>query len=319
MKNYAQSTAFLLVRVTETYLTHRKRKKARRLFRQKQRGFVKDWIYAFLWAACVVLILNQYVLQGYRIPSGSMIPTLQVKDKIFVNKFIFGPELLPGYKRIYTGRVPKRFETIVFESPEYLSQGLVFEIVQRALYMLTLSLVNINKDSFGNPRVQFLIKRLIGMGGDTIRYQNGGLVYKVQGANIWHTEEHFRQYTGATFAYPQNYGLENERRFAIERDALSQAKAWYGGTPLSIFSGSYEVMMRASMYAHEMFPSTIAPALSYAEAKNGWHIPQKHYFFMGDNRNNSYDSRFYGYVSQRNVLGKALFIFLPLSRSGGIK
>ncbi len=319
MKNHAQSIAVFLIRITEKYLTYRKRKKARTVFRQKRRGFIQDWIYAFLWAASVVLVLNQYFLQGYQIPSGSMIPTLKVRDKIFVNKFIFGPELLPGYKRIYTGRVPKRFETIVFESPEYLSRGVAFEIAQRVLYMLTLSFVDINKDALGKPRVQFLIKRLIGMGGDTIRYQNGGLVYRVQGTDSWYSERKFRQYTGSSFAYPPNYTSENERRFAIEKDALSQAQAWYQGERISRASRNYEVQMRASMYAHEMFPSTIAPALSYAEAKNGWQIPEKYYFFMGDNRTNSYDSRFYGYVSQRNVLGKALFIYLPFSRSGSIK
>ncbi len=319
MKSYAQITASFLVRVTEQYLTYRKKKKARTLFRQKRRGLIKDWGFAFLWAAFVVLILNQYLLQGYVIPSGSMIPTLEENDKIFVNKFVFGPELLPGYKRMYTKTKPRRFETIVFESPEYLSRGVAFEVLQRVLFMLTLSFVDINKDAFGRPRVQFLIKRLIGMEGDAIRYKNGELVYKLRGTDTWNAEERFREYAGATFAYPTDYASEGARRLEVEKQALTRARVWYERTGMPDIFDSYEVKARASMYAHEMFPSTMAPALFYGEAKNGWHIPKGSYFFMGDNRNHSYDSRFYGHVSERNVLGKALVIYLPLSRSGAIK
>ena len=55
-----------------------------------------DWLGAFLWAAVVVLLINQYLFQAYRIPSGSMIPTLLIGDNLFVNKVVYGPEVLPG-------------------------------------------------------------------------------------------------------------------------------------------------------------------------------------------------------------------------------
>jgi len=64
--------------------------------KQQKRNPILDWIYAILWAACVVLIINQYIFQNYRIPSGSMENTLLVGDMLFVDKLTYGPELLPG-------------------------------------------------------------------------------------------------------------------------------------------------------------------------------------------------------------------------------
>jgi signal peptidase I len=75
---------------TERYLTRRKRKKAYIKAKQKAKNPIIDWIEAFLWAAIVVLLINQYVAQAYQIPSGSMKNTLKIQDRIFVNKMISG-------------------------------------------------------------------------------------------------------------------------------------------------------------------------------------------------------------------------------------
>ncbi|MDR1898832.1 MAG: S26 family signal peptidase, partial [Treponema sp.] len=77
--------------LTESYLTRRAR--IRRIKKEKQRSKnpIVDWIEAFLWAAGVVLLINQYLFQAYQIPSGSMIDTLLIGDRVFVNKIIYGP------------------------------------------------------------------------------------------------------------------------------------------------------------------------------------------------------------------------------------
>jgi len=131
---------------TEKLLTWRKRRILKKKAKQKKRHVIIEWVDAFLWAAFVVLLINQYFFQAYQIPTPSMEDTLKVKDRLFVNKLIYGPELLPGIGKIRGYAEPTRNRVIIFESPEYISRGPVFDIVQRVLYMLTLSLVDIDRD-----------------------------------------------------------------------------------------------------------------------------------------------------------------------------
>ncbi len=132
-----------------------------------------DWIDAIFSAVVIVLLINQYLLQAYQIPSPSMEPSLLVSDRIFVNKIVYGPELIPGMLKIPGPWQPQRGDVIIFESPEYISSGPVVDILQRIIYMVTLSLVDIDKDENGNPKHHFLIKRAIGMPGDRIRMNQG--------------------------------------------------------------------------------------------------------------------------------------------------
>jgi signal peptidase I len=100
--------------LAEAFLT--RRKQVRRIKREKQRAKnpVLDWIEAFVWAAGMVLLANQYLLQAYVIPSGSMINTLLIGDRIFVNKLIYGPELLPGLLKLPSPIKPARNDIIIF-------------------------------------------------------------------------------------------------------------------------------------------------------------------------------------------------------------
>ena len=175
--------------VTEQFLTWRKKKKAIKIEKQKAKNPVVDWVEAFLWAAAVVLLINQYFFQAYQIPSGSMEKTLLIRDRIFVNKMIYGPELIPGRIKLPGFTHPKRDEVIIFESPTYLSKGPVFDIVQRVLYMVTLSIVDIDRDESGNPKPHFLIKRAIGVGKDRLRMVEGNLEYRFPGEKEWISEK----------------------------------------------------------------------------------------------------------------------------------
>ena len=89
-----------IVRETERYLSWRKKRELARKAKQKQRNPVVDWIDAILSAVVIVLLINQYLLQAYQIPSPSMEPSLLVSDRIFVNKIVYGPELIPGMLKI---------------------------------------------------------------------------------------------------------------------------------------------------------------------------------------------------------------------------
>ena len=146
-------------RNTEKFLSWRKRRHRIRKEKEKQKNPVVDWIEAFLWAAVVVLLLNQFFFQAYTIPTPSMVNTLEIKDRLFVNKMIYGPELIPGKFKTFTGRIPHRNEIIIFESPTYLSKGPVFDVAQRLIYMITFSLVDIDRDQSGNPQTTFSYKK----------------------------------------------------------------------------------------------------------------------------------------------------------------
>lgn len=133
-----------------------------------------------------------------------MIDTLLIKDHIFVNKIIYGPELIPGKFKLPGFTEPKRNEVIIFESPNYISKGPVFDIVQRVLYMLTLSLVDIDKDENGKPKPHFLIKRAAAVGGDSVRFRKGELEIKPPGFEEWMSEK----------------DLKNSHLFLIQQEGL---------------------------------------------------------------------------------------------------
>ena len=171
-----------VVRVTERYLSWRKKRRLARKAKQKRRNVIVDWLDAIGSAVVIVLLINQYLLQAYQIPSPSMEPTLLVTDRIFVNKIVYGPELIPGMLKIPGPWQPQRGEVIIFESPEYISSGPVVDILQRVIYMVTLSLVDIDKDENGQPKHHFLIKRAVGMPGDRIRVNEGNVEIRTPGS-----------------------------------------------------------------------------------------------------------------------------------------
>ncbi|HTZ51745.1 MAG TPA: signal peptidase I, partial [Spirochaetia bacterium] len=188
-----------VVRVTERYLSWRKKRRLARKARQKKRNVIVDWLDAIGSAVVIVLLINQYLLQAYQIPSPSMEPTLLVTDRIFVNKIVYGPELIPGMLKIPGPWLPQRGDVIIFESPEYISSGPVVDVLQRVIYMVTLSLVDIDKDENGQPKHHFLIKRAIGMPGDRIRMNQGNVEILTPGSDTWIPEVALKKALGFTY------------------------------------------------------------------------------------------------------------------------
>ena len=108
-----------------------------------KKSFYKEWIEPFLIAAIVALFIRQFIVEAFKIPSGSMIPTLTIGDHLLVNKFVYGPRIPFTDTRIFTWKEPKRGEVIVFKYPE-------------------------NED-------KNFIKRVVGLPGDKIQIVNGKL------------------------------------------------------------------------------------------------------------------------------------------------
>jgi len=194
-------------------------------------------------AILIFLFIRTFFFEAYRIPSGSMIPALLVGDWLFVNKLVYGPHIpftqvnLPGYAD------PKRYEVVVFESPNQIDQP--------------------------EDPTPTLVKRLIGMPGDTLYMRDAKLF--VNGIEQ-------RQGYGAT-AEP---GDPNETN--------------------PLFGWQKQYALASSRFGP-------APAQPTHDNWGPLVIPPSHYFMMGDNRYQSKDSRYWGLVPRRNVRGRPAFVY----------
>jgi signal peptidase I len=277
----------------------------------------------------VVLLINQYLFQAYQIPSGSMIDTLLIKDHIFVNKLIYGPELLPGVGKLPSLINPKRNEVIIFENPSYISRGPVFDIAQRVIYMLTLSLVDIDRDESGDPKVHFLIKRAAGVGGDHFAGERGEMKVRFAGESRWVNERDFINQRGLTHnlsrlmesrSYP---ALEAAGRAAAYMDlqvALPEELAAASASVNSLRYPDYLAYERSRLEAQRgANPQDNRYRQLLARHRQGWYVPEGRVLPLGDNRDNSRDGRYFGPVKESEILGKGSIIYWPLRRIGAIR
>lgn len=311
-----------LVTVTQRFLTRRKKRRMTQKMKQQTKHWVRDWAEAILWAVCMVLLINQYLFQMYRIPSGSMSGTLEIGDMIFVDKLVYGPELLPGMAKITRSRQAKRGEVVVFENPAYLSKGPLFTILQQFIYMSTVTLVDIDLDEAGQPRVHYLIKRAVAVGGDTVRVVDGEVNFLFRGASDWVTERDYQKLSG--FLYPLRRMVTPGEYPAIH-DAGRQAALADMGLSTSTTSARYSPFDDQAFNAARMselasaYPNDERIVAEDRKIRTGWFIPEDRIFTMGDNRDNSKDARWFGAVSLKKVLGHALFIYWPFTRMGSIR
>ncbi|MCL2410381.1 MAG: S26 family signal peptidase [Treponema sp.] len=312
--------------ITETCLSRRAKKRRIRKEKQKEKNKILDWLGAFLWAAGMVLLINQYLVQAYQIPTGSMIDTLNIGDHIFVNKLIYGPELLPGFVKLPSPIQPQRNEVIIFENPTFISRGTAFEIAQRIIHMLTLSIVDIGRDEAGEPSVQFLIKRAIGQGGDRFISEGGSMKILFAGEDRWVSEQEYNEARG--WNHNIHRLMTPDQYPALI--AAGQAAGWSGRG----LHPSAELLDRARLTTH--FPDFFtherarletlrraAPgegryAMLLARHRLGWFVPEGRVFPVGDSRDNSRDGRFFGPVRSSKVLGRAMVVYWPIWQMRGI-
>jgi signal peptidase I len=217
--------------------------------------FWVEWGASFFPVILIVFVFRSFLFEPFKIPSGSMIPTLQIGDFILVNKFIYGIRLPVINKKIIDVNSPQRGDVMVFRYPE-------------------------------DPSLDY-IKRVIGVPGDTVAYQNKRL--SINGQPV-ETTKTFDYHHPERLYYSDQYVA---RMSNIEFRYLNDSDA-----PAFIPDAS-------------QFP--YRENCTYNAAGVICKVPAGHYFMMGDNRDNSRDSRFWGFVPERNIVGKAFFIWLNLS------
>ncbi|TWI62509.1 signal peptidase I [Pseudoduganella lurida] len=220
---------------------------------------------SFFPVIALVFVLRSFLFEPFKIPSSSMVPTLLVGDLILVNKFTYGIRLPIVNQKIIQINDPQRGDVMVFKYPMDMSQD--------------------------------YIKRVVGVPGDKITYENKRLT--VNGKPVTY---------GALDDYLDDESLVYKKQFTegltgVEHRILNDERA---GT-LNLSDVRDFPHKDACTYSYEGFTCV---------------VPAGNYFMMGDNRDNSADSRYWGFVPDKNIVGKAVAVWMNLSnprRIGGIQ
>jgi signal peptidase I len=211
-----------------------------------------DWTAGLFPVIAIVFLLRSFLFEPFKIPSGSMIPTLLVGDLILVNKFHYGIRLPVINTKITEGQPVQRGDVMVFRYPPKPSQD--------------------------------YIKRVVGVPGDEVAYLNKRLT--INGQPV------------ATAAVPEFFDESAMRYFKQYEESLGTVKHRIltdDGQP-------------AFIPGVEEFPHR--DSCRYSIEGVVCKVPAGHYFMMGDNRDNSLDSRFWGFVPDGNIVGKAFFVWM---------
>ncbi len=202
---------------------------------RKKKSVVREYLEAIIIAVLLALFIRSFIVQAFKIPSGSMLPTLKVGDYLLVNRFIYGIKNPFTDETLIPLSRPERGDVVVFRYPK-------------------------------DPSIDY-IKRVIGVPGDII--------------------------------------IMKDKQLFINGERVTDSHAWISD------------------------PDTVLPAAESVRDNFGPIIvPKGHIFVMGDNRDNSYDSRFWGFVDEKKILGQAFILYwswdmgtplLSFSRLGSIR
>jgi signal peptidase I len=318
---------------TVKYLTKRKAKQL--YIKSKKKTFfteLVDWLDALVFAIFWIILINQYLFQLFVIPSPSMVSTLLVGDRVIVNKDAYGVELYPSGKKVGTAaRRVQRDEIITFYNPEYDSKGPLFDILSQVVYMGTISLVNIDKNPDGTPAERLYVKRAVGMPGDVVKFIDGDVEIKVAGTGEFVSENLFREEESLSLgpnrtlsdeAFSHYSGLKANASLKVyDEMGVKQYPQYLISEATKLANSSSNYIFELYQYNHTMAatkanldPSDMSLRSENAKYESGIYIPQDYVLPLGDNRDNSYDGRFFGPVSESKINGQVVGRFWPLNR-----
>ncbi|CDG20642.1 Signal peptidase I [Xenorhabdus poinarii G6] len=236
----------------------------------------------------IVLVLRSFVYEPFQIPSGSMMPTLLIGDFILVEKFAYGlKDPITQTTLIKTGE-PKRGDIAVFKYPK-------------------------------NPSIDF-VKRIIGLPGDKIVYDSNKKELQVYPGCGWNAECKGDLPVTYQNAFPSEWTMEEELTstgirisgtYQIPVDVPLKSNAFRQDERIENLGGvSHHILSIPFISRMPSFLQTPLPI-------GTWVVPEGHYFAMGDNRDNSDDSRSWGFVPEKNLVGRATAIWMSFEKQEG--
>ena len=214
---------------------------------------IVEYARSFFPIFLIVLILRSFIVEPFRIPSASMMPTLLIGDFILVNKYDYGIRLPVLNAKILDNKAPKRGDIIVFRYPE-------------------------------DPSIPY-IKRVIGVPGDQLEYRDKTLFINDVPMKQEIMGAYYTEGTGSVSWLNENLGT-------VEHEILINPYVYSESILLKGDKCSFEAI---STDSNEQVKIT---------------VPEDSYFAMGDNRDNSRDSRCWGFVPEENLIGRAFFIWM---------
>jgi signal peptidase I len=244
---------------------------------------------AILWMLLLIIFVRSVITQPFRIPSGSMIPTLLIGDQLFVAQSSYALGIHIPFveidKKLVPVSDPKRGDVVVFRNQHRQN----------------------NLDTY-------YIKRLIGIPGDKIRVSRGRL--EINGEKIAQTEVEDESTVNKLapdyVARPSIYRLFRERLPGMDHDFWVQRRLTHIQA-LNDALSTYQLVSGKNCVEISQYTrgELIDPNNVLLNEICTFEVPADHFFFMGDNRDDSFDGRAWGFVPRGALVGKAAFIWLP--------
>ncbi len=224
-----------------------------------------EYAKSFFPVILIVFLIRSFIVEPFKIPSGSMIPTLKVGDFILVNKFTYGVRLPLVNLKLIELNQPERGDVMVFRYPE-------------------------------NPSINY-IKRVVALPGDTVEYK---------GKQLWVNGKQQAHSFVADYNYEKQLSFVNAKQYT---ETLSSGRNYQ----ILIQPEDPTLALRGVNQGFAFFENC-----SYDFESVKCTVPQGHYYMLGDNRDDSRDSRYWGFVPDSYIVGKAFFVWMNFSDLGRI-
>jgi signal peptidase I len=230
------------------------------------RHFLRKLAKLVVLTLILYLIISSMFLATFQVESGSMLPFLEPKDRIFVSPLTYGARFLFFSARLPAVREPARGDVVVIRSPMYTKPNLPLSILEPFLRFFSFQRGSAVRDVSGRRIPAYMIKRIVAIPGDTIKMSGFKVYIEPEGSNTYAEEQEL---------IPQTY--------------------------MTIITGLPEGWTKEFPFSGELPPVT---------------LEENQYFLLGDNRQESSDSRSWGPLPRDQLLGKVIYRYWPLSRSG---